>query len=230
MWAATGRRYGPCETVVQPQPPRRPDPLYRTFGLGAGGGLLSPVIDAGQWYNRPYSGDGGLCCTTAHCEVELPSPTSKAQISAVTVAGVTVSSSAYVVFDGRTLVRTDGQCWPVCVNSAQQNPAAFTVALTVGLQIPDAVQAAFERLACEYASGCDGGECALPQRLTRLSRQGVDIEIEAVPAADPDGGSGGLLLTGIREVDDVIRAVNPRGIVAAPQVLTPDLPAPRRLT
>ena len=85
MYAATGRRYGPCPVVVQPAGQCAPDPLYRTYAA-PGGGLATPFIDGGQWYNGPYAGDGdrGACCTTSGCEVALQGPTTKALITAVT--------------------------------------------------------------------------------------------------------------------------------------------------
>lgn len=225
IWAATGRQYGPCEITVAPSPPRRPVPLYQTYGVGPGGGLLSPVIDGGQWYNRPYAADSDVaagCCTNAHCEVALEGPTTKAQISAVTVDGELVAPDAYVVMDGYLLVRIDGACWPACVNAAT---GTFTVTYSRGLAIPPAVQSAYERLACEMAKACTGGACALPQRMTRLTRQGVEIELEQVDTETP-----GALLTGIKDVDDIIMAVNPHRLTAPPAVLSPDLPPARRLT
>lgn len=222
MWAATGRRYGLCEITVQPSR-RCTEPLYQTYGVG-GGGLLSPVIDNGVWYNRPGGGDG--CCGSTGCEVELPGPVLTENVLAVNVDGEVVSSAAYVVFDGRLLTRIDGGCWPVCVNYSQQTPAAFTVTYLQGEEIPPAVQAAFERLACETAKACAGAACALPARMTRLSRQGVDIEVEQVDLEIQPG----RILTGVKEVDDVIRTVNPYGHTAAPQVMTPDIPVARRVT
>ena len=228
MWAATGRQYGLCEITVQPTGRRcNPEPLYQTYGVGSAHGLLSPVIDGGQWYNRPgYGGDGGSCCTDTGCEVELQGPVLKENVLAVTVDGVTLDEAAYVVFDGRLLTRVDGSCWPCCVNYSVQNPAGFTVTYLLGQDIPTGVQYAFERLACETAKACAGQACALPQRMTRLSRQGVDMEVEVV---DRDI-TPGRLLTGIKEVDDVIVAVNPYGAAAPSAVYSPDMATPRRLT
>ncbi len=227
MWAATGRQYGQCEITVQPTGRRCADaPLYQTFGLGSAHGLLSPVVDGGQWFNRPTYGGEGSCCTDTGCEVELAGPVLKDNILAVTVAGETVAADAYVVFDGRMLTRVDGSCWPCCVNFAAQDPPGFTVTYLLGEDIPPGVQAAFERLACETAKACRGQACALPQRMTRLSRQGVDMEVEVVDRSVTPG----RLLTGIKEVDDVILAVNPYGAAAPSAVLSPDMPMPRRLT
>jgi hypothetical protein len=224
MWSATGRRYGPCEITVMPAGmcagTPGPDEGYRVYPLGgAGGGLLSPVIDGGQWYNRP----GGGCCSTG-CEVLLDGPTTTAGIVSVTVAGVLVDSDAYVVQDGHLLVRIDGGCWPCCSNWSSPS-TAFTVVYEIGLAIPAAVQAAFEALACELAKACAGATCALPRTVTRLTRQGVDVEMAEFPT-DADG----LILTGIPTVDQVIRADNPSRLSAPPLVLSPDVPRSRRVT
>lgn len=221
MWAATGRQYGPCEVTVMPARQCGPsaDDGYATYPLRAGSGLLAPVIDGGLWYNRP----GGACCPGA-CEVALEGPTTTAAITSVSVGGDDVDPGGYVVMDGYLLVRIDGGCWPCCPGYSDPE-TAFTVVYDQGLTIPAAVQAAFETLACETAKACDGGECMLPRTLTRLSRQGVDLEVAEIPT-DPSG----LILTGIKTVDDVIRAVNPGQLMAAPLVLSPDMPMPRRVT
>ncbi len=111
LWAATGRRYGLCEITVQPSGRCATEPLYQTYGLGPGHGLLNPVIDSGVWYNRPYATEGG-CCGSNGCEVDLPGPVLKDNILAVDLAGVTLDEDAYVVFDGHLLTRIDGTCWP----------------------------------------------------------------------------------------------------------------------
>jgi hypothetical protein len=71
-------------------------------------------------------------------------------------------------------------------------------------------------LACEYASALAGGPCKLPAKMTRLSRQGVEVELE--PPAPDDGK------TGIREVDDVISSLNPGRRASPPSILSLDDP------
>lgn len=222
LWAATGRRYGLCEITVMPTGSCGPDPdtEYRIYPVGAyGNGIVSPVISGGQWYNRPR----GNCCPSA-CEVALDGPTSTAAIGSVTVSGEVVDPDAYVVQDGYLLVRTDGGCWPCCANYGSPS-TAFTVVYDIGIPIPDAVQDAFETFACEIAKACAGRVCTLPKQITRLTRQGVDVELEEIPFDE-----NGLILTGIPDVDRVIRADNPGRLAAPPLVLSPDMPRARRVT
>jgi hypothetical protein len=220
MWAATGRRYGLCEITVQPCT-RPSEPLYVDYPVetsGLGGDYQVAYIDGGHWYNSTC---GGGCSCNARCEVALEGPTSKANITSVTVDGSVVPAAAYEVHNGYLLVRTDGDCWPTCRDYS--NPTgAFTVVYKIGEPIPPAVQYATNRYACEIARGCQGADCQLPARIRTLTRQGV--ELQAVDLTD----NSGRLTTGITEVDLVIQAENPRGLQAPPTVLTPDLPAPRR--
>ena len=233
VWAATGRRYGLCELTVQPCNPmlRGTDyatypAIYEGYGWGDdGGGLLSPYIGVdGEWRNAAC-GSGCSCSARQPCEVHLDGPTTKARISQVTVAGVVVNPNAYVVFDGYRLTRIDGTCWPTCVSYTDQDPIGFSVTYTRGDPIPEAIQSVFEVLVCEYGKWCTGGPCRLPSRVTSISRQGVDVEVDPVSDNWED-----LLRTGIPMVDAILAADNPGRRRERPQVLSPDLPPPRTLT
>lgn len=225
MWAATGRRYGRCETVVQPCGPRKAPPLYRAYPVelgrtsGSGAGLY-PYLQDGQWVN---AGLGCSCCAGA-CEIELPGPTSTTGIVSVTAAGEVVPPASYIVFNGSILTRTDGACWPSCVNYGNQDPPDFEITYLRGLAVPEAVLAVTGELACEFAQACVGGPCRLPGRLRRLTRQGVEVETAEIDR------TASRLLTGIDSVDQVIQGENPFGLVARPRVYNPDRPAPRRVT
>lgn len=225
MWAATGRRYGLCELTVMPCNPPMREPLYQvfpveydTFGDGSGHGMYPYLGGSGEWRN---AGCGAGCTCKARCEVALDGPVNS--VSAVAVDGVAVAPSAYRVEDRRLLVRIDGQCWPSCVEQGTAVPG-FTVTYLRGDPIPPAVQAAAELLACEYAKACVGGDCALPERLTSLTRQGISVEV----AQDNDDVFTGL--TGIPQVDRVIADENPGKLHSRPQVLSPDLVPARVVT
>lgn len=227
LWAATGRRYGRCQVTVQPCHRRELLPEYQTYPVDVDGYASGPYISGGQWHNDCPGNDESTCgCSIdGKCSVLLDGPTTTAGIVAVTIAGVVLGVGKYVVADGNTLLRTDGQCWPSCPTYTSQNPPGFEVTYLVGLTLPAALQAAVERLACEYAKACKGGPCVLPQSLRSLSRNGVDVE---VGVADLPADSG-LIRTGIREVDQVIIALNPNGLMKRPTVLSLDMPMPVRI-
>lgn len=226
MWAATGRRYGQCPVTVQPSRPVLRAPAYRTYPVAEVSGLggFSPYIHNGQWFNAGT----GLCgCTDAGaCELPLPGPTSKAAVTAVRIDGAVVPATAYVVMDAYRLVRTDGDCWPTCVDYTQQDPPEFEIEYLRGLPVPADVASATGVLACEVAANLSGGACRAPAGVSRITRQGVEIDVAEVAAP----AAGGPMLTGLREVDMVIQAHNPAGRVQRSRIYSPDLPTARVVT
>lgn len=229
LWALTGRRFGQCEIVVQPCMERRRWPLYETFpvpsygGGGAGGyGGFFPYILDGSWFN---GGCGGGCRCRARCEVALDGPTNTASIVEVTVNGVVVDPAAYQIQNGYLLVRTDGQCWPGCIDYSKQDPAAFTVTYLRGEELPAGLQIAAGILAGEFAMSCAGDDnCRLPARLTSLTRQGVSVQVATINSYLDLG------MTEIPEVDAIVVALNPYRQTERSRVYSLDRPRPRMVT
>ncbi|MCZ7478885.1 hypothetical protein [Micromonospora sp. WMMC273] len=222
LWAATGRRYGQCEVTVRPCNPPPPPRLYVTYPVtgdavsGDGGGGYGPVLDGGRWFNRCGAG----CSCSSRCEVLLDGPVTADAIVAVTVDGGVVPGSSYEMHDGNVLVRTDGLCWPSCADPATDQ---FQVTYLRGLPPPPALLAAAAMLACEVAAGGAGGPCRLPARMSSLTRQGVEVQVEQITdGTDP-------FVTGIPEVDRIVSALNPHRRHGPAVVLSPDLPTARRI-
>jgi len=227
LWGATGRRFGACPVTVRPaQGPQGAEIVYQDFpvlpgaeGLGQPGG---PFLFGGRWFN---SGCVTACCGASLCAIELRGPV--ASIDEVLVDGDVVPPSAYrvdVAPGAWLLVRVDGECWPVCQDfkSATTEPGTFEVTYSIGSDVPDALATAAGLLACEYGKQLSGGRCSLPAKMTRLSRQGVEVEVS--PPAPADG------LTGIKMVDDVITTLNPGRLKSPPRVMSPDLDVCDRYT
>lgn len=220
LWAATGRQYGPCPVTVRPAQTRYHDPLYVEYPLPYGDGLAGgdgPYILDGVWRN---AGCGpARCCADRGCSVVLRGPVYA--VDEVLVDGEEIPSSAYrvdIVQGAYELVRLDGACWPTCQNftAAEDAVGAFTITYRLGKEVPEALAIATALLACEYAGFLSGGTCRLPSKMTRMARQGVEIEVE--PPAPADG------LTGITQVDAIVAALNPSKRQAPPEILSPDLP------
>jgi hypothetical protein len=76
-------------------------------------------------------------------------------------------------------------------------------------------------LALEYAKACSGDECELPENVRTISRQGLTLDV--ISGSFPGGE------TGLRPVDTFIALWNPGHLRGAPQVWSPDLPAPRQV-
>lgn len=222
LWGATGRQYGACPITVRPAQDRLTNPvLYRDYPVVPGGQapVGGPFLFGGVWRN---CGCGSSCCCRPMCSVVLRGPV--ASIDEVLVDGVEVPSSAYrvdVVDGAWHLVRLDGTCWPTCQDftAAEDAEGAFAVTYHLGTELPEALAIATAILACEYAKSLNGGACKLPVRMTRLSRQGVEVEV-----APPETAQGEL--TGIREVDDVISILNPGKLKSPPMILSLDLEGP----
>ncbi len=220
LWAATGRQYGVCPVTVRPNQSRRGEIVYQDFpvlpgteALGLRGG---PFLFGGQWFN---AGCATACCGNSACAIVLRGPV--ASIGQVQVDGDVVPPSAYrvdVTGGAWLLVRVDGECWPTCQNMRLDvdQPGTFEVVYGYGKPLPPALQIATALLACEYAKYLSGGGCALPAKMTRLARQGVEVEV-----APPEPAEG---RTGIKLVDEVITALNPSGRKSPPVVMSPDLP------
>lgn len=220
LWAATGRQFGVCPLTIRPSQSNRGELLYQEYavmpgaqGLGVPGG---PFLFGGRWFN---AGCASACCGNRACAIVLRGPV--ASVDEVLVGEEVVPASAYRVdVTGGTylLVRLDGECWPTCQDFSTEpgEPGSFEVTYGIGYALPVGLQVATSLLACEYAKALTGGPCKLPAKMTRLSRQGVEVELEA-----PSGADG---KTGIREVDDVIAALNPTRRQRPPVLLSPDLP------
>lgn len=229
LWGATGRRYGPCPVTVRPARTRTgAEILYQAFPVRPGAdGLIGqlgagPFLFGGRWFN---AGCVSACCGATLCAIELRGPI--ASVDEVLVDGDVVPPSAYrvdLVPGAWLLVRIDGECWPVCQNFRldTDQPDTFEVTYSAGLVVPAALATAAALLACEYGKQLTGGKCSLPAKMTRLSRQGVEIEV-----APPEPAEG---LTGIKLVDDVITALNPGRLKSPPRVMSPELDSCDRYT
>lgn len=225
MWAATGRRYGPCQLTLRPCQTKEWAETYRAYpawwGLSNGGAGFFPVLNAGQWTN---CGCGSGCCCQVRCAVVLPGPV--AAIQEVLVHGEIVPSTDYRVdiAEGEYhLVRMTGGCWPTCqdFNELADGDHAFAVTYTRGAEVPGSVLDATSILACQFGKQLAEGDCGLPPRLQSLTRQGVSAEF-IVDSIDVNS-----FFTGINMVDMVIRAENPSRRTRPPAILSPDAPTAR---
>lgn len=226
--ALTGRRFGQCPVNYRPCGPRCLTgfgyltwPVGSPQSTGAGVPWMTPYIDAGIWRNCGCA--GGCSCRASH---EIPFPTPVASVTEVRIDGLVLDESAYRLDYYRgipVLVRTDGDPWPQCQDmDADANEAgAFVIVYVPGEVLPLAGRIAAGLLACEFAKSCQGQECALPQQLASLSRNGVEVQV-VDPATLLDNGK-----TGVALVDLWVRSVNPSGRSQRSRVLSGDLAGPR---
>lgn len=117
----TAYQIGVCPVTIRPCSARCAPAgsiPYAITGRGSGAalgvgriGMLNPYISGGRWYNACGCGPRDCSCESLPT-VLLPGPVGG--IVSVSLDGVTLPSSAYRVYDGNQLVRTDGQDWPAC--------------------------------------------------------------------------------------------------------------------
>lgn len=219
--ALTGHQFAQCPVTVRPCGPSCGlFTGYQTFPVqapssGVPGVWMQPWIANGIWRNCACN--GGCDCAPA-CRLDLGMPV--AQVDRVKLDGVVLDPSAYTLV-GQWLARTDGgECWPACQDPAvpDTETGTFSVTFRPGRSLPVAGQSAMGALAGEFVKACAGTACGLPPQIASLTRQGVDVEF-----VDPtDALNGGL--TGIRDVDLFIQAVNPGGLRQRSRVMSPDVP------
>lgn len=231
LWSATGRQFGECELTVRPCGRWCNEGSIPGFaGWWWDYGTWTPYIFQGTWYNCACGFGFGCRTCSPDCQVYLPGPVQT--ITEVKVDGSVVDPSTYRVDDQVWLVRTgkdvnnNPNCWPWRQDYNSPTTAANTmqVSYTRGTPPPNALLAAAGTLACEYAKACAGQECRLPGRVINVARQGISVNMVDVDTLLKSG------LTGIPEVDNVIRALNPNGLKGRTRFYSPDSPVTRMTT
>jgi hypothetical protein len=225
MWTSTGRIFNLCDMTVRPcwNPVM---PTYQTYpsvwnagqyGGAYGWGLFSGVFGYGVLGGFCGCGVGGGACNCTPPQIELPTPVY--QVLSVTENGAVLPNSSWRM-DDEFLVRTDGQAWNYRQDLTQPLTATNTWAVRYlrGIPVPTNLNDAAGILAGEYAKLRMGQACRLPNRLTSVTRQGVTAQYVSAQDMIKDG------FTGILEVDQAIRSVNPRALTHPPRVYSLDAP------
>jgi hypothetical protein len=196
LWAASGRRWrntSTTETVtLDPAAPECAPVLWPASGYRFGYGW--PI------FTRPGQ---------PH-RVRLPRP-DVTEVTSVVLDGVPFT--AWRV-SGNWLIRTDHRGWPMCNTTL--------VTYTYGKPVPAGGRLAAIVLATELGKAFAGKACALPTRVTSVTRQGVTFTaLESLEILKED-------LVGVHSVDLWLRKVNPGQVTRGAQVWSPDLIEARR--
>lgn len=127
------------------------------------------------------------------------------------VPAVTDASDMFHINDYAYLARNDGKPflsgnqWAVAGGpyDTVNDGHTFEVTLRHGIQVPRLIKRATKALACNWLAACSGEACALPERVTSISRSGVSMDIASITDMLREGK------TGIYEVDLAIAVFNP---------------------
>jgi hypothetical protein len=130
--------------------------------------------------------------------------------------GKIISPSKYYLSEHSTIIATPGANW---------SSSNVEVTYTYGTPPPTAGKAAARILAIELVKLYEGDDtCALPQRVTSVSRQGVSYTLlDSQDFIDE-------LRTGIYAIDLFLKTSNPDRARARARVFSPDVPKARRIT
>lgn len=217
IWALSGRQYGICTACVRPCKP---------FCFSCGTGCSRPgqwgvrnimgayVNENGRWVNCGCGCGYGKCKSS--CAVYLdPAPVT--EILSVKINGA-VAVGGFQVINGNLLVRSaEGGCLPECndLSAPDTAPGTWSVTYKYGIKVPAVALEMAAIFACEIAKACAGQKCRISGRMTSISRDGVSITLD--PKTFLDAG-----LTGLPEVDQWLRSMNPYGLASRSEVWSPD--------
>lgn len=216
MWSLSGRKYSGTTTVTERY-------VCATLSYRYGPSIRNNKAELilGDVYNIPYTDMDSYTAVTT----DGLSPQSRLRLRGRPVqkihtirnrAGVVIDPSSYYLVDHSTIQAVSGARW---------TPCDIEVTYTYGTEPPTMGKLAARTLAFEFCKLWNGDDdCALPQRVTSVSRQGVSYTILDSQEFIDD------LRTGLYVVDMFLKSVNPDRARAKARVFTPDVPRSRRYT
>jgi hypothetical protein len=216
MWAMSGRKYTGETTVTEKYVCAK-----RAYRMGPSSKNYYGTLIAGEVYNIPITDfqeyaelvSDGL---SPESRIKLRGrPVTKIH-SIRTRDGRILSEGSYYLVDHSTIQSAAGVPW---------TPCNVEITYTYGSVVPAAGKMAARTLAIEFAKLWAGDEdCALPQRVTSISRQGVSYTLlDSQDFIDE-------MRTGLYAVDLFLKTVNPDKARARARVFSPDQPRARRYT
>jgi hypothetical protein len=199
LYKLTGEKYNGIQTTTE---------VYTADNLMSN--LTQPVVVGGNMYNFPRSADGHRELRLRHTPIR--------SIQSITYLGRTLDPSEYSLRNNSYVVQKNSLPWVL-------NPVTeLEVTYTYGTPPPAAGRRAAIRLANELILWDKGsGNCALPERISSVSRQGVSYTV-----MDPQEFiSNGKV--GIYEIDLFLAAANPTKAKKRPKVFLANGPRAERV-
>jgi hypothetical protein len=195
--------------------------VLRNNRMGPSTKTNSPVLFGGDVYNIP-SGDydeyseltaDGL---SPDARIRLRGRPVVRVIALRNKVGTIIDPSKYYLVDHSTIHVAAGTPWTPCNTE---------ITYEYGTPVPVAGRMAARTMALEFAKLWAGDDdCALPQRITSVSRQGISYTILDNQEFIDE------LRTGLYAVDLFLKTTNPDNARRKAKVFTPDVPRARRYT
>jgi len=213
LWSMSGRKYSGITTVTE-----RYVCQNRIFRYGASANTYQAVLLDGAIFNIPSDEfEGGV--------TDGMSPESRIRLRGRPVTkihairrrdGVVLDPSAYYLVDHSTVQAASGIPW---------TPCNLEITYSYGTYAPTMGRMAARTLAIEFVKLFEGSDdCALPQRVTSIARQGVSYTLLDSQDFIEE------MRTGIYMVDLFLKSTNPDKARAKARVFSPDVPRGRRYT
>jgi hypothetical protein len=213
LWSMSGRKYSGITTVTE-----RYVCQNRIFRYGASTNTYQAVLLDGAIFNIPADEfEGGV--------TDGLSPESRIRLRGRPVTkihsirrrdGVILDPSAYYLVDHSTVQAATGIPW---------TPCNLEITYSYGTYAPTMGRMAARTLAIEFVKLFEGSDdCALPQRVTSVARQGVSYTLLDSQDFIEE------MRTGIYMVDLFLKSTNPDKARAKARVFSPDVPRGRRYT
>lgn len=172
--------------------------------------VTNPAVISGNMYNLPKFADGQRNLRLKNTPVR--------SVSSVIYQGRELDPSEYSLRNNSYIVQTNSVPW--ILNNVQE----LSVTYTYGTPVPSAGKRAAIRLANELILAYMGSSaCALPERISSVSRQGVSYTV-LDPQEFINNGK-----VGIYEIDLFLAAVNPSKARKRPKVFLAGGPRAERV-
>ena len=170
------------------------------------------------WPGTLYWGWACGCCEVS--KIPLAGYPIRA-VTEVKINGDVIDPADYRLDRNRWLVYLEDpatglpQSWPGCqrLDRDDTEDGTFSVTYEYGAAVPAAGLLAAAELACQLATAATGGECALPPGTTRVTRQGITVDLEKAQAA----------LMSLPLVSLFLATYNPAGLRRRSSMWSPDL-------
>jgi hypothetical protein len=214
LWTMSGRKYHGTTTVTERY--FTAIDAFRYQGSSAkqffphmiGGSVFN--LPAEDWNDSAYQSDGSSSLSRIRLRGK---PVQEVHLVRSGYDGSIIPADAYYLAEHSTLIANKGTPW---------TPGNLEITYTFGQQPPTAGRHAARVFAIELIKAWEGDDCALPDRVTSVSRQGVSYTI----LDNQDFLEN--FRTGIYVIDLFLKTANPAKALAPTKVFSPDIPRARR--
>jgi hypothetical protein len=211
LWVLSGRRWSGVRTVTEE---------YVCDRTGYRSALEVQALRAAEDHLRTVFRDELWGREAGQSVLFLRNRPVRELVSMRRMDGDPVDVSLYAVYDHAFIAPVSGGCCDPCFD-----PCCLEVTYTWGTPPPPMGRLAAIELANEFVKSVEcPDQCTLPERITSISRQGVNMQVFDSQDFLTDGRMG------VYTVDVFLKAVNPYKAQKRPRVFSPDIPAARRRT